>query len=134
MLRRFNSGNSCRISEIFIGDKTWICQYDPETKCQSPVWVFPNDDRLVKVKRAKSVGKKMGLTFLTTVGHVATVPLDHKRTVTAQWYTTVVLPQVFQELREKRPRAGLRDILLHHDNASAHTAHLTIYFLRGTPV
>ena len=73
-------------------DGTWIYQYDPETKRQSSVWVFPDNDRHVKVKRAKSVGKKMVLTFFGAGGHVATIPLEHQRTVTAQWYTTVALP------------------------------------------
>ena len=53
MLQRFNNGNSRRDSEIIIGDETWIYQFDPETKHHSSVWVFPNDDRPVKVKRAK---------------------------------------------------------------------------------
>ena len=111
-----------------------VCQCDPETKRHSSVWGFPNDDRPVKVKRAKSVGKKMVLTFFAAGGHMATIPLEHQRTVTAQWYTTVDLPKVLKKLREKRPRAGLRGILLHHDNACAHAIHLTLDFLRGTPV
>ena len=127
MILRFTNGNS----EIITGDETWIYQYDPETKHQSSVWVFPNDDRPVKVKRANSVGKKLVLTFFAAGDHVATISLEHQRTVTAQWYTTVALPQVFQKLREKRPRAGLRGILLHHDSASAHTTHLTMDFSKG---
>ena len=134
MIRKFNNGNSRRDSEIITGDKTWIYQCYPETKRHSSVWVFPNDDRPVKVKRTKSVGKKMVLTFFAAGSHVATIPLEHQRTVTAQWYTTVALPQVLQKFREKRPRAGLRDFLLHHDNASAHATHFTMNFLRGTPV
>ena len=76
----------------------------------------------------------MVLIFFAADGHVATILLEHQRTVTAQWYTTVALSQVFQKLREKQPRAGLRGFLLHHDNASAQTTHLRIDFLRGTPV
>ena len=76
----------------------------------------------------------MVLIFFAAGGHVATIPLEHQTIVTAQLYTTVALPQVLQKLREKRPRAGLRGILLHHDNASVHATHLTIDFLRGTPV
>ena len=86
------------------------------------------------MKRAKSVGKKLVLTFFAEGGHVATIPLEDQRTVTAQWYTTVSLPQVLQKLREKRPRVGLSGILLHHDDASAHATHLTMDFVRGTPV
>ena len=76
----------------------------------------------------------MVLAFFAAGGHVATILLEHQRTVTAQWYTTVALPQVLQKLPEKRPRAGLGGILLHHDNVSAHATHLTMDFLRGTPV
>ena len=76
----------------------------------------------------------MVLTFFAAGGHVATVPLQKQRTVTAQWYTTVALRQVPQNLREKRPRAELMGILLHHDNASAHATYLTMDFLRGIPV
>ena len=76
----------------------------------------------------------MVLPFFAAGGHVATIPLEHQRTVTAQWYTTVALPQVLQKLQEKHPRVGLSSILLHHDNASAHATHLTMDFLRGSPV
>ena len=76
----------------------------------------------------------MVLTLFAAGGHVATIPLEHQRTVTAQWYTTVSLPQFLQKLREKRPRVGLSGILLHNDNASAHATHLTMNFVRGTPV
>ena len=74
----------------------------------------------------------MVATFFSKSGHVATIPLEEQRTVTANWYTTVCLPKVFEKLRERRPRTGLRGILLHHDNASAHTANATIQFLEST--
>ena len=134
MLRRFNNGNYSRDSEIITSDENWICQCDPETKCRSSAWGFTNDDRPVKVKRAKSVGKKMVFTFFAAGGHVATIPLEHQRTVTAQCYTTVAFPQVVQKLLEKHPRVGLSGILLSHDNASAHATHLTMDFVRGNPV
>ena len=76
----------------------------------------------------------MVATFSSTCGHLATVVLEDQRTVTAKWYTDVWLPQVFSKIQEKRPRTGLRGILLHHDNASSHTANATISFLEKTPV
>ncbi|CAH1991457.1 unnamed protein product [Acanthoscelides obtectus] len=42
-----------------------------------------------------------------------------KRTVTADWYTTICLPKVITELRKINPE---RRIILHQDNASSHTA------------
>ena len=76
----------------------------------------------------------MVATFFSTSGHLATVVLEDQRTVTAKWYTEVCLPQVFSKIQEKRPRTGLRGILLHHDNATSHTANATIAFLEKTPV
>lgn len=134
MLKKFNNGDSRRVSDIVTGDETWIYQFDPETKRQSSVWVFPDEQPPTKVKRQRSVGKKMVATFFSTSGHLATVVLEDQRTVTAKWYTEVCLPKVFSKIQEKRPRTGLRGILLHHDNASSHTANATIEFLEKTSV
>ena len=41
MLKRFNNRDSHRVSDIVTGDETWIYQFDPETKRQSSVCVFP---------------------------------------------------------------------------------------------
>ena len=76
----------------------------------------------------------MVASFFSTSGHLATVLLEDQRTVTAKWYTEVCLPQVFSKIQEKRPRTGLRGILLHHGNASSHTATATIAFLEKTLV
>lgn len=132
MLARFDGGRSRRVSDIVTGDETWIYQFEPENKRQSTVWIFPDEDPPTKVKRSRSVGKKMVATFFSKSGHVATIPLEEQGTVTAQWYTTVCLPKVFEKLQERRPRTGLRGTLIHHDNASAHTANITIQFLEST--
>ena len=59
---------------------------------------------LSKWKEQKSVGNNMVLTFYAAGGHVATIPLEHQRTVTAQWNTTVALPQVSKKQR-KAPKS-----------------------------
>ena len=92
-------------------------------------WATPT-----KVKRQRSVGKKMVATFFSTSGHLATVVLEDQRTVTVKWYSEVWLPQVFSKIQEKRRRTGLRGLLLHHDNASFHIANASISFLEKTPV
>ena len=135
MLKRFNNVDTRRVSDIVTGDETWIglYQFDPETKRQSSVWVFPDEQLPTKVKRQRSVRKKMVATFFSS-GHVAAIVLEDQRTVTAKWYTEVWLPQVFSKIQEKRPRTELRGILLHHDNASSHTANAKIAFLEKTLV
>ena len=95
MLKRFNSGDSRRVSDIVAGDDTWTYKFDPETKRQSSVWVFPVEQPPPKVKRQRSVAKKMVATFFSTSGFLATVVLEDQRTVTARWYIEVCLTQVF---------------------------------------
>lgn len=129
--KKFRRGKSNMVYNIVTGDESWIYCYEPETKRQSAQGIFQNEERPTKVKRARSVGKKMVASFFSCTGHVATVPLEDRRTVNADWYTSVCLPIVFKEVREKRPRCN---IILHQDNASSHTASRTIEFLRASNV
>ncbi|CAH1993498.1 unnamed protein product [Acanthoscelides obtectus] len=59
-------------------------------------------------------------------GHIATIPLNEQRPVTAGWYTTICLPKVITELRKINPE---RRIILHQDNASSNTAQKTRQYL-----
>ena len=47
------------------------------------------------------------------------VLLEQRITVNSEWYTTIYLPVVFQEIRKINRR---RRLTLHHDNASSHTS------------
>ncbi|CAH2006728.1 unnamed protein product [Acanthoscelides obtectus] len=96
-LDRFNSGNSKNVYSIVSGDESWIYGYEPENKRQSA----------------------MVATFVSKADHIATIPLNEQRTVTADWYTTICLPKVITELRKVNPE---RRIILHQDDASSHTA------------
>lgn len=134
MRLRFENGTSRRVSEIITGDETWIYQYDPENKRQSSVWVFSEGKLPTKLQRPRNVGKKMVASFFSRSGHVSTTMLENHRSVNSEWYTTVALPKVFQALRERRPKTGLRGIMLHHDNASSHTSLRTKAFLEESGV
>ncbi|XP_052753346.1 histone-lysine N-methyltransferase SETMAR-like [Galleria mellonella] len=125
MHERFNEGNSNSVFDIVTGDESWIYCYDPETKRQSAQWVFPSEELPTKM-RDRSVGKKMVASFFGRTGHYATIVLEDRKTVTAEWYSNNCLPRVLEKVREKRTRSR---ILLHHDNASSHTARQTIDYL-----
>ena len=58
----------------------------------------------------------------------------YRKTVTADWYVNHCLPKVFQAWCTWRHRTGVRGLLLHHDNASAHTAAVTLDFLAASNV
>ncbi|CAH2021083.1 unnamed protein product, partial [Acanthoscelides obtectus] len=108
------------VYSIVSGDESWIYYYEPGNNRQLAVWVF-------QVIRSRSVSKKMVTTFVSKAGHIATIPLNEQRTVTADWYTTICLRKVITELRKINPE---RRIILHQDNASSHTAQKTRQYLR----
>ena len=58
MLRKFDGGRFPHVWVIVTGDETWVYKYEPETKQLSEVWVFPDENPPVKLKRNRSVSKK----------------------------------------------------------------------------
>ena len=134
MLRKFDGGRSSRVRVIVTGDKIWVYQYDLETKQQSAVWGFPDETPPVKFKRNRYAFKQTIACFFAKFGHVATIPLEYRRTVTADCYVNHCLPKIFQAWRKRRPRTGIRGLLLHHHNASAHTAAVTLDFVAANDV
>ena len=67
--------------------------------------------------------KVMYPVFFRSTGFVKAIKLGGQKTVTANWYTTKCLPGIFQKV-------NVRDLMLHHDNASSHKAGLTVEFLK----
>lgn len=134
MLERFDFGESKRIFDIVTGDETWVYNYDPETKRQSSIWCFADDDSPQKAVRSRSSAKTMVAAFFSRSGHLVTVPLQQHHTVTAQWYVNECVPQVLEAWCSRRPKTGVRGLLWHHDNAPAHTAAMTTNFLERSGV
>ncbi|CAH1956819.1 unnamed protein product [Acanthoscelides obtectus] len=118
-LDRFNSGNSKNVYSIASGDESWIY-------CYLAVWVFQGEEKPTKVIRSRSVSIKVVATFVSKADHIATIPLNEERTVTADWYTTICLLKFITELRKMNPE---RRIILHEDHASSHTAQKTRQYL-----
>ncbi|KAF7264150.1 hypothetical protein GWI33_000580 [Rhynchophorus ferrugineus] len=108
MLKKFNRGASKDVYKIVTGDESWIYSYEPESKQQSTVWVFQDKPNPTKVVRARITSKKMVACFFGKTGHIATVPLEDRRT----------------EKKNKRRR-----IVLHHDNPSSYTSAQTRDYL-----
>lgn len=128
MLTKFKGGESKEVSKIVTGDESWIYQYDPETKQQSTVWLFRDESRPQKVKRSRSSGKQMVATFVSQSGHIATIPLQEQKTVTARWYIDICIPQVIENWLILHPRLKTSQLFWHHDNASSHKAIVTLDF------
>ena len=72
--------------------------------------------------------------FFAKIGHVATIRLEDRKTVTADLYVNHCLPKVFQAWSKRRPRTGVCSLLLHHDNAGGDTAAVTLDCLAANDV
>ena len=131
ILKKYDRGASKDVYKIVTDDESWIYAYELETKQQSTVRVFEDEPNPTKVVRGRSTLKQTVACFFGKTGHVATVPLEQRRTVNSEWYTTICLPEVFGEIRKTNKR---RRIIVHHDNAGSHTSAQTSAFLTGQNV
>ena len=125
MLQKFDGGRSERVRDIVTGNETFVYQYDPETKQQSSVWLFPSEIPPLKFKSPRSTFKQMIAVFFKS-DHVVSVPLQERKLVNAEWYINICLTKVFEAWTAHRPNNGARCLLLYHDNACAHTAAATL--------
>ena len=126
MLRKFDEGICCNRRQK-IG-----CTNTTPKRSNSRRYGDPDDNPPVKFKRNRSDFKQMTACFFAKIGHVATIPLEDRKTVTADWYVNHCLPKVFQTWCKRRPQTRVRGLLLHHDNASVHTAAVTLDFLAAS--
>ncbi|GBP04575.1 Mariner Mos1 transposase [Eumeta japonica] len=94
---------------------------------QLTTWVYRDEPKPIKVERERSASKRIIATFLNKTGHLANFALENYRTVNSDRYTTICLPEVIDDLRKNNRK---RPIILHHDNASSHTAKHTNIFLK----
>ena len=114
---------------IITEDKTWVCQYDPETKQQSKQWLPRGSAGPIKFKSERSVNKVMATVLWDQEEVVLVDFFEGRKTVTGSYYVEV-LRKLRTELAKKRPGKLHRGILFPHDNAPAHSARVTKEILR----
>ena len=76
----------------------------------------------MKSKRSRSTSKEMIAIFFAKPGQLASVSIQERKTVNAEWYINTCLSKIFEARSACLPNIGTCDLLLHHDNASAHNA------------
>ena len=62
-------------------------------------------------------------------GPVLIDTLPEKTTLTGTYYRQNILPGVIQDIEQKRPTTGEKDVLLHHDSASPHKAKIVKHYI-----
>jgi histone-lysine N-methyltransferase SETMAR len=121
-LKMLKDGGHRVISRIVTGDETYVHYFDAPTSQESKIWIAEDDELPTVLKVQKTLGKVLYAVFFRSTGLVKAVKLEGQKSVTAKWYTGVCLPEVLSDL-------NVRGLMLHHDNASSHTASLTQKFL-----
>jgi len=121
-LKMWKNGGQKLIDCITTEDEVYVYYYDALTRQESRVWIIEGEDVPQVVKRDRTVRKVLYAVFFSTSGLSRCVKLEGQKSVTANWFTTVCLPQVFGH-RSGRPR------MLHMDNATSHTSNTTKEYL-----
>ncbi|GFV95081.1 uncharacterized protein TNCV_3708771 [Trichonephila clavipes] len=93
------------ISKVVTGDETYNPFFDVPTCQESKLWVFEDDHAPTMVKNQRAMKKVISMGL---------IKLEGQKAVTANWYTTIPLPEILKEV-------NVRGLMLHH-NASSHTA------------
>ncbi|KAM7313634.1 putative histone-lysine N-methyltransferase SETMAR-like [Ixodes scapularis] len=108
------------LDRVITGDETWIFEYDPESKRQSSEWHTTESPCQKKARMGKSRIKAMLIVFFDRKGVVQREFVPQGQTVNKEFYY-----EVLKRLRNRvrRVRKEICDNwILHHDNASSHTA------------
>ena len=108
-------------------NKTFVYQYDPETKQQSSVWLFPGESPPVKFKRSRSTSKQMIVVIFAKFSHVDLPTPGEEDSI--RWYINICLRKVCEAWSAYLPNDGACSLLLHHNNASAHTSAITLDYM-----
>ena len=55
MLEKYDSGRSNSTWNVISDDENWVYQFDPESKAQSSVWLFPGQTPPQKFRRSRAI-------------------------------------------------------------------------------
>jgi len=127
-LLHFNGHSEDFLEQIITGDETWVHQYCAETKVQSVAWKLPRSPTIKKFKTSTSSGKLMATVFWDMNFVLLLHFSPPNETVNSAAYQ-VTLQKLKRAIQCKRPRMSDKRVLLLHDNARPHTAHVTVNLL-----
>jgi len=129
LLTEFEPRGPKRFADVVTGDECWISFFTTRDKQSNMVWLSEDEPRPQILKEGFRSRKRLFTIFFGTQGPICVDIMPQGSTITAQYYTDQVLPQVLQHRSETAPtRVGPR-LLLHHDNAAPHKAKLTQEYL-----
>lgn len=123
-LTRYEKEGETFLRRIVTGDETWVRLSTPESKQQSMQWRRVGSPRVKKFKLTPSTKKFMCTVFWDWRGILLVDFMDHGATINAAGYCET-LRKLRRAIQNKRRGLLSKGVLLLHDNARPHTAHLT---------
>ncbi len=135
-LDRFKDEGIAFLQQIVTGDESSLPTFSPDTKIQSAQWIPLNDRRPHKALRSRTRKSTMITTFFDCNGLIHSEFVPQGETVTADTYCQT-LSRLHEKIQRKRPHLWVKNgmwryYLLHHDNATPHTAVPTLAHLGET--
>lgn len=130
VLQKMNRCASKDVYKIVTGNQSWMFIYthtrmymNIKLKSNRPYESFKISHIQQKTVHALNTSKEMVTSFLGITEHVATVPLEQRRTVNSEWYTSVCLPEVFGKKSQKMPQQCKFSHINSNKNVFKHSQH-----------
>ena len=110
------------LENVITGDESWVFQYVPDPKRQSRQWKSASSPRPKKARMQRSQVKDMLITFFDHHGLVHHEFVPQGQTVNQLFYKEVLTRLINKICQKRRASWAQKTLILHHDNAPAHTA------------
>ena len=116
---------------IVTGDKSWVYNYESESKRQLMQWKHPSSLASKKFKTQASAGKVVLTVFWAVNGLILVHFQEKGQTVTNARYSDMLVNKVKPAIQSKHRGLLSKRVLLLHNNACPHTALHTVGTLRA---
>lgn len=123
ILAHFEKDEEMFLQRLVTGDETWLRHWDPETKQESKQWKHATSPPPKKFRSQPTAGKIMGTIFWDSRGIIMIDYLEDARTITGDYYANLMW-KLREQIKRKRRGMLTRGVLLLHDNAPPHRAHV----------
>ena len=133
LLARYEEEGNDLLSRIITVDEWWFYCYQPEWKQSSKQWKRADSPPPTKLKQEKSEPKVVYSFFWDYNGVLLKEPIPAGTTITNTYYANLLINKLHPEIKKRRRGLISTGVILHHDNALAHTSYhvlSTIHNLR----
>ena len=123
-------GWKLRVSGIATDDECWIHDFGIPNKLRNMMWIGKDEPRLEVLLTEFRSWKAMLTIYFNYSGALLVNLLSKGLTITAKYFSTIVLPQLIRNIQKERPKSGAKKICLLHNIASCHKTSTVAQYLQ----